>query len=230
MKSLVLTTYFTTQKDPQRNVFHKPNDENLSSNWILSTYNIGLNGIVFHDCLSNYFINKQPKNLTFIYIKPNSKHSLNDIRYIIWLDYIINNTEIEYFFTTDMFDVEFNKNPFEIISDKYDIYVGSNRECKISQNNWLVENMNTVYKKTFFPDFEDANAGIIGGNRKNIIKLFENMKKDILLNESPKDLSMAIFNKNLYETFEKEKILIGYPITSKFKKYEKHGNFYIKHK
>jgi hypothetical protein len=41
---------------------------------------------------------------------------------------------------------------------------------------------------------------------------------------------VPVFNKNLYDLFNKNELLLGYSVTSEFKKEQKEGGFYIKHK
>lgn len=71
----------------------------------------------------------------------------------------------------------------------------------------------------------------------SILRLFEAMVNDFSTynNEGggSKNIwegDVPVFNKNLYDLFNEDELLLGYPVTSEFKKEQKEGGFYIKHK
>lgn len=228
---IILTNYFTTKKDPQRSKPRPSNDSNLVNGWINSLTKLKLNGIIFYDSLSNEFINKYSNDyVTFIYYKPKTSWSLNDERFLCWYEFIKENTQYERIITTDLFDVSFNKNPFDLVTKDYRLFVGSNGNRKIGRNNYVTKKMLRMYKFVYHKNKTSVNAGVIGGYRNNILLLFSNMIKEFRKYNLKMNMNMCVYNKCVYDLFEEKDLLIGYPFTSMFKTYEKNGNYAIRHK
>ena len=57
-----MTTYFTTQKNPQYKVEFMNNNFYFMENWFISIHKLGLHMVVFHDDLSNQFVQKFERN------------------------------------------------------------------------------------------------------------------------------------------------------------------------
>lgn len=225
--NLVLSNYFTTKKDPQRNKNWDTDNYGLISGWYESIIKLNLKGIIFYDSLSENFINKYSlENISFIKYIPNSLFTLNDERFICWLEFLKKNNNIEKVFTTDLFDVKFIRNPFDLFDEKYKIYADK-LNILIRNNKNRVHQMLMLYGKVYFGNEWLINAGVIGGKRNDIIFLFQNMINDF---KEGINGNVPILNKNIYSLFDKSELMLGYPVVSKFKKYEKDGNFAIIHK
>lgn len=225
MDNIILTAYFTTKKDPQRNVFWGSNDYSIIKNWYESIVRLGLHGIIFHDSLSQEFIEKYSNdNVKFIPFTL-GQMSTNDERYFCFYHYLKNN-RYDHIVMTDLSDVEIMRDPFEFVAGDSQIYSGRDEE-----------RYTTSYfhdtRLEYFPIDRGrilANCGAIGGKYDNIMMMLESM---VSLLEKYKDkeyrlTDMQVFNHFLYTLFDN--VHVGYPFTSKFKKYEKEGNFYIRHK
>jgi hypothetical protein len=129
---------------------------------------------------------------------------------------------------TDLFDVDFLGDPFSLFDDeKFDLYVGTEDSLP---GTWLKYKYMQSYGKLYYADKPVLNAGIIGGNRQPIVKLLSRMVDDFRQINSCKNVNMAVFNKCVYDLFDEKRILKGYPLHSRFKRYEKTGPFYIRHK
>lgn len=228
---IILTNYFTTKNDPQRKS-KRPNDNSeLVYKWITSLTKLKLNGIIFYDSLSNNFIQKFSNDyIQFIYYEPKTIWSLNDERFLCWYEFLKENTQYKRIITTDLFDVSFNKNPFSIFSNKYKLFVGSNSGRIISRNSYIRKKMIKLYKTIQHGKNESVNAGVIGGYRENILLLFYRMIEEFQKFNLKMNMNMCVYNKCVYDLFKREEILIGYPFTSRFKRYEKRGKFAIRHK
>ena len=221
--NVIMTTYFCNKKDPQRSKKAPCNDFSYIKPWYNSVKKLNLNGIIFYDGLSDEFIKKyETSNIKFAYVNINDTvFSLNDIRYFIYLDYIIKNSNIKNIFMTDGNDITIVKNPFNIIQNNK-IYVGSEVNGSISylQDKYnKINNKSNNYKinKNMF-----FNAGILGGTRNQVIKflqgmidIFNNLDNNIKSN----DVNMGVFNivTNLYFF---NNYVTGEPLHSKFKKFE----------
>lgn len=228
---IILSNYFTTKNDPQRKKSREKDNPKLVYNWIKSLTDLDLKGIIFYDSLSDNFINKYSNNnVTFLKYNLKTNWSLNDERFLCWFNYIIKNqNSYTRIITTDLFDVSFNKNPFELIKDKNKLYVGCNSGRLIKNNSFIKKKMFKIYKKIYYNDKESVNAGVIGGYTNNISLLFKEMINDFYKYDLKMNMNMAVYNKKVYDVFSKN-LEIGYPFTSKFRKNEENGSYYIKHK
>lgn len=232
-KNVIMTTYFCKKKDPQRNTYAPCNDIKYIKPWYYSIKKLGLNGIIFHDGMSKEFINKyQTDKIKFVYVNSNKyDYSLNDLRFFVYYDYILNNNNIENVFMTDGNDVTVVQNPFK---DCNTIMVGHDANGNGTQtylnfkNNtikkWLnhFNNNNWKYKIDYIKNKKCYNAGILGGNRQDIIKFLKNMViifKQMNSSQKTKDLNIIVFNYVIYTIFNNN-VKSGSPICSRFKKYE----------
>lgn len=234
--NIILSNYFTGKLDPQRKIKWDADNVHLVFPWVKSLTKLGLKGIIFHDNLSERFINKfKNYNVDFIRYKLKTNLSLNDERFICWYEYILKNKWIENLFTTDLFDVTFYKNPFDLISNDYDVYADALSNRMVCDSPMWREPMMFIYKKLYHAEKPLVNAGVIGGKRDNILKLFKSMiddfetyntfEKAILFHEG----DIPVFNKNLWDLFEEKRLMLT-GVVSEFKEYEKEGNFAIIHK
>lgn len=256
----IFTTYFTGKPDPQSgakrrvNVIKhfktwmrsqrggarreapgvaRPDEFYRMQLWYDSLIEVGCEAVVFHDELSDDFTRKHGRaDVAFERYALNTQRSVNDERYQCYYEYLSRHPEIDRIFMLDLFDIEFFSNPFDLMDDeKYDIYCGGDAgEYNDKLNR---EKMTKAFGGAFYEDRIKLNAGVCGGNRAQIMKLLETMIDvfDRLTEEGTlQNLNMAIFNKCVYDLFEAERILYGYPLNSRFKKYESRGNFALRHK
>ena len=219
-KNVIMTTYFCNKKDPQRLSKAPCNDFKYIKPWYTSVKKLGLNGIIFHDGLSENFIRKYETNkIKFIYKKTHQVFSLNDYRYFIYLDYINEHPEIENIFMTDGNDVTVVNDPFTFIKPR-NIYVGS--EIKGDKMYVLdkLNNINANKNNNKLKLDTIYNAGILGGNRENVIKFIKKMIYIFNLVDNKnkdKNNNMAVFNITSENT---KNIITGAPLHSDFKEFQ----------
>jgi len=132
----------------------------------------------------------------------------------------------------DLFDIEFFKDPFSLIDDEqFDIYCGGDADKFNDQMNR--DKMIRAFGQAHYEDQVKLNAGILGGRRDVIMPLLETMM-DVFDGLTAKgelfNLNMPIFNKCVYDLHAPDRIMTGYPLNSRFKKYERTGNFALRHK
>jgi len=234
-KNIIITTYFTTKKDPQRKRKVEPNNFNYIKSWYNSIKKLGLNGIIIHDDLSDEFVEKytSPK-IKFNYYPNKSRRSTNDERFVAYYKFLKERKDIANIFLTDLHDITFLKNPFQLIDDKkYDLYAGDDKGIKIMNSSFMKKRMTRAYGKVLYKKETKLIAGIIGGSYKNIMKLLDQIILDLQDLQKKKifsNLNMGIFNKCAYQLFGPERIMYGEPLNSKFKRRQKTGNFCIRHK
>ncbi len=228
-KNIILTTYFVTKEDPQSKKlsdkrYIEKNNYDLIKDWIESIEKLNLRGIIFCDYEFNL---KLPKQIQIINYNLKTNWSVNDERFLCYLEYL-NKNYYDNIFLTDLFDIEFFKNPFDLISNLYELYIGMNKGILIRENEYLYDRILKYLDNFEYFNKLDLNAGIIGGNNSNIKKLLNYMVLMFKFYNSDKNLNMPIFNKCVYDIFSN--ILVGTPVSSRFKEYETEGKFYIKHK
>jgi len=257
---VVLTTYFIGKPDPQsrskRNsdLLRKfkrwlrsrrggapaelvgapgPDEFERMRVWYESLIRVGGAGVIFHDCLSPGFVKRwTTPRIRFEPYALKTPRSVNDERYQCYLQWIEAHPEAERIFLLDLFDVEFHRNPFALMDDaKYDLYCGGDPDKFNDEKNR--DKMILAYGEPHYEREIKLHAGTCGGRRDAILRLLRRMVETFAaLTERGRleNLNMAIYNKCVYDLFDKTRILHGYPLNSRFKKYERSGNFAIRHK
>tara|TARA_B100000674_G_C37968844_1_gene975934 strand:+ start:1859 stop:2653 length:795 start_codon:yes stop_codon:yes gene_type:complete len=224
-ENVIMTTYFCNKNDPQRPKRAPCNDFQYIKPWYNSIKKLGLNGVVFHDGMSDNFIKQyQTEKIKFVYVDSNSyEFSLNDLRYFVYHDFLSKNKNIKNVFMTDGNDVTIVKSPFNKFTG---ICVGK-EELKINDSKWMKQkiknfNSNNINKFNYNSQSGVYNAGILGGNRNEVmnflkfmIKIFNNLDEK----QRRDNLNMIVFNYVVYNNY-KQKVNTGEPLHSVYKKFE----------
>ena len=221
--NIILTTYFCNVKDVHGNKFSPCNDIRYIGNWYYSLKKLKLNGIVFHDHCTEEFINKYTTNhIKFVYVDSSKfTNTLNDYRFILYYKFLLNNPNLNKVFMTDGNDITIVKNPFNLVNDD-NVYVGSEENIIEEKTEWFIkECMNSSLKDFIIKNKEKKilNAGIVGGNKKPVLKLLSKMNK--LFNkfrDKSCNINMTVLNFVIYENNIKFKTNGG--LNSRFKFYE----------
>lgn len=257
-KDVIVTTYFSSDIGNYKGRTVPNNDFKYISPWYNSVLNLNLNGVIFHDGLSNEFIQKYTtNNIIFIYNDPEEfLYSKNDQRFLIYYNFLKYHKNIRNIFMTDGNDVIVKNNPFNYIinnnkkHNKDFFYVGSEFRRKLKDNNFTkfnfsrinkyIKNPNKQFKiKTFDKNKDNIlyNAGILGGSRNNMlyflrlmkekfIRTFRYMSKEL----HDRNINMIVFNYVIYDLLDSNKIVSGYPLHSRFTRYEKIDDVIFSHK
>jgi len=257
---IIFTTYFTGKPDPQAGSKRKsnvikhvktwlrsqrggavaelpgvagPDEYERIDVWYKSLLDVGCHAVIFHDELSDAFTQQwQRDEVLFEQYTLQTPRSVNDERYQCYYEFLERHPEVERIYMMDLFDIEFFKNPFSLFDDeKFDIYCGGDAD---QYNDKM--NRDKMIRAFGVPHYEDQvklNAGILGGRRDVIMPLLETMMTvfDGLTKDGELfNLNMPIFNKCVYDLHKPDRIMTGYPLNSRFKKYERSGNFALRHK
>ncbi|WP_322971827.1 hypothetical protein [Faecalibacter sp. LW9] len=188
-KEVILTTYFTTKKDPQRSTFTENDDFNYIKEFYESIIKQNLHAIIFYDSLSNEFITKYScKNIQFIKVNL-GPYSLNDERFYIYCEYITL-TKPEKIIMAEVNDVIFLKHDvFDFISSNK-LYICKDESFLMYKNSWMLNKIDNlpfdINKLNYsFWEMPIVNAGVIGGDYTCIkyfleclISLFERIDND----------------------------------------------------
>ena len=234
MDNVIMTTYFCKKKDPQRGNTAPCNDIKYIKPWYYSMKKLNLNGIVFHDGLSEKFIEKyKTDKIKFEYVNTKKfEYSVNDLRYFVYLDYLKRNTNIQNIFMTDGNDVTVVNSPFNKFektcvgqdADDNGNYIYTSHPYIKKQLTIFNSNKKWTYKFNENKNIKFYSAGILGGNRRQIVFFLENMVKifnDMNQEQKRKNLNMVVFNYVIYHMLN-EDVMSDAPLCSRFKKYENH--------
>lgn len=158
---IILSIYYTTYIDPQRNNYKKKNDFRIISEIYNSVIKNDMKMIIFYDSLDDNFINKYTnKNITFIDFLPYiTKYnydmtSMNDIRFLIYRDYLLENPIYNKVLITDLFDEIFYDNIFnQILTNDY-IYANYDRNRNY-EHYYIIDRINKTYKENKFIEYKN---------------------------------------------------------------------------
>ncbi|XWV24930.1 hypothetical protein QJ856_gp0851 [Tupanvirus deep ocean] len=181
MENIVLSIYYTNYMDPQRNIHQKKNNFAYIKNFYESIARNNMNAVIFHDGLSQEFIEKyQNKNITFALI-PNESYgltSMNDIRFMIYLDYLKKHNNINKVIISDAADVEFYCNVFDDFKENK-LYVCYDRD-RTFHHYYLQDRIKLTYLsiQPFIKimDQKAIQAGLFGGSYEMVLKCLEFIK------------------------------------------------------
>lgn len=245
---LVMTTLFTRVADPQRRVFRSCDIKNTT--WYTSVRSLALSGLVLHDCMSpKDVVALQTQRIRFLRVDPPKTFSLNDYRFILYYSILsgqqlgasmfseqrVNlkwSPPVSRVFMTDLFDVTFSGNPFELIfGDKYHLYVGSEGNAlPYKWNLWMKKKAitcdiarNLTEVGTLLASSSLLNPGILGGPIISVLALLRSMTVHMF--SSPPHVqrancNMVVFNTCLQDMFSIDSVFTGFPLHSVYKGYQ----------
>jgi hypothetical protein len=234
--NVIFSTYYTGKPNPQKTAIKAvPSDFNMIQEFYKSVIRLGLQAIIFHDLLTKEFVGRySTPNFQFIKVPYHSQRGLNDERFYVYLDMLKRNPNIEWVLATDLFDVDFVKDPFEFINDKTKIYVG--QETPAMANFGVIKNL-TTRAYGGLPDWwaevdiHLLNAGIVGGHRDVMLDLLTKMVDEFNTIDQEFKMSftdMFVLSRCIHGY--KMPFITGSPLHSVYKRFEKDGDFYIRHK
>lgn len=176
-KNVVMTTYFTSQKNPQYKVEFMNNNYYFMENWFKSAYKLNLHMVVFHDELSEGFIRNITKGCPFIeFVKVYSfdGYTPNDKRYFLYYDYILSNKDVRYALMTDLRDIRLLNDPFEMMERIGDfVYLGIDtpfhETSATSKVRKALRNCFSFYPRSILGLYGNHNPGVIAGKRGTIL-------------------------------------------------------------
>lgn len=219
--TVILSTYLIRKGNPQGGSSYTANNYDLMQKW----YPALGKGVIFHDCLSNDFIDDFPAT-KFVKVTK-YPYSANDGRFYLFYQYLKKNKHIKTVFMTDLFDVKINCLP-EVKPDT--LYV--QREPRVQKGtktfwradwSWAKHQFDKVggYEHLGLIGKSIYNPGVWGGSRELVMCILEEMLeafKDYEVEE--KNANMVIFNQVIYTLFSPQDIVSGYPLHSDFKSFD----------
>jgi len=196
-QGVILSTYFTTTKDPQRLQMLNSNNYTYIQPLFESALKLNVPLILFHDSLSETFIQEHSHPLVeFIKVELRKSMSQNDERFLFYQELLRTrgfSQKYKYVFLSDVSDVFLFDNPFNAIEKLSDLRSQQQSpECSI----WLARESESLRdrKSLFTPCYPsksnfvninfdyDApiyNAGVIIGTVENVLELLDHIIREI---------------------------------------------------
>ena len=199
MENIVLTIYYCKYKDPQRNIYQKTDNFAYISAFYNSVVKNKMHTVIFYDGLSDDFIEKYTNEyVSFVQIpeKDYGLTSMNDIRFMVYLDYILENPTLKKIIITDAADVVFNTNVFKSITrNKLYLCYDRDRTFEHYYVKQLIDNAYGSFKK-FEPikNKKIIQAGLFAGSMSKIVHLLFEMKKEFSITNSENNNNYVVFN------------------------------------
>ena len=213
-KDVILTIYYFNQPDPQRKKNQKSNDFNYIKNFYTTVKDLNLNCIIFHDGLSNEFIKQYETDIIEFILFNHEDYptsSGNDTRFLVYLEYLKKNNNINNVFISDISGVTIFKNPFEIIKNNNVLYVSPDRsrtkknKIRNLTHYWFKEYAERSYGSfQLFEEFKNnysLQAGLFGGSYLVILNLLEKMSEQFKIANINTNTNYVVYNYIVYKYF-----------------------------
>ncbi len=225
-KNAVMSTYFTTVINPQYNVQFSSNSFRFMNRWLMSSNRLGIHAVIFHDSLSDDYIERVKENFdNVVFHKVTNLHGRtpNDYRYYLYYNYLQKHPEISNVIMSDIRDVMFLNDPFEIME-----VIGTNAYVGIDiysyTDAWnhksLYKRINDCYPKEINSTSVKAhpfyNAGVLGGTRQIMLKYLELLTESLDATPPLMNCNMAAVAIVTHKFFGNQSFA-GYPFQSGFK-------------
>ncbi len=241
-RNFILATYLAGIYDVNRNETLPADDMGIITAWAESIVELGLQGVVFHNSLSESSIAIYASHIQFVKVQFDEQYNTNIFRYFLYRDFIMEN-EVDNFFITDITDVVVVNTPFSdtlFINNPNKIFCGD--EPKLLGNDWMqVHSAHLRSKINDYAAYEEnfkatplLNCGIVGGSTammrpflEKLCSIHENYNTN---NSTAYTGDMGAFN-YLFRTQYNTKIIHGAPVNTIFKAYEtKRKDCWFRHK
>lgn len=167
---VILTSFFTQKKDPQRGRYVKPTYEYMR-NFHVSVQHLGLHVRVFHDGLSEAFIAAyENEHFKFIRVGNYSEMSINDYRFVAYNQFLEKDEMFSFFLAADISDVVFTRDPFQIMLDRpYYSMFASPDGTLVNRSRFMRRKMKKCFRGIPYVAMQHEhtlNAGVWGGTKE----------------------------------------------------------------
>lgn len=227
----VLAIMLTSKPDPQRGEKISADYAAYLRPWWTTVNRVGLSGVVLHDGLPDDFISSATtEHVRFEYIEPGDWPILHD-RHRMFRKYIESRDD-EYVFITDISDVAFKRDPFQLIRadrGKHRLFIGSEQK-RIGESRCLRNEVTEQFGCLLHAERQVVNPGIVGGFKHEVIHFLEKVIACIAEQRNLVNSDMSIVNKVVHDTYAWSELFTGLPLHSRFKKWEYNSPAAILHK
>ncbi len=190
--------------------------------WLNSVNATGLKGVVLHDGLPESVVSEaSTKNIRFEKCGASNLPILYH-RHFAAMEYISTLTD-PYVIITDIADVAFRRDPFELIHAKASetrLFIGSELKT-LGKTRCLMNDMVEQYQKTEFCQRMVVNPGIVGGTVSQVLSFLRLVAAEIeTLRSSLIASDMAMINMVFHRNYSLGEVVTGMPLHSRFRKWE----------
>jgi hypothetical protein len=212
----IFTTYFTSEKDPQRPFIWANDDFSIIKNFYNSVVKYNLHCFIFYDNCSDEFVQKyQTDKIKFVKYDARNKNMVDE-RWSLYYTYLKHNENIKKLLCLDISDVVILKNPFNFMSNDT-VYVGD-EECLNRQNRWMLDRYEMIgfdIRNIF--DKKVLNCGILGASREHMLDITKKIGDIITENNvMHTTIDMAAANAVIYSAYS-NKLVHGQPWNTKYR-------------
>ncbi|CAH1271388.1 Hypp4637 [Branchiostoma lanceolatum] len=241
---VILATYFVGRQRQQHRSSRqkKPGRFEYMKNWYWSVIDKRVSAVVFHDSLESEFINRV-ENGFVSFQRTEARFRWNaTAKYYVYLRHLRENSRISRVILTDISDVRFQENPFELMDLMGDqLYVGTDVDTfpNIASMGWLRKRLSSCFNDGFSHGYDIPtiksrynvyNAGVIGGSRELMLQFLEKLVAILDQTTPGINCNLAAVNYVLHGYFDGN-IYTGFPWTSRFlRKQKSPKGVYIIHK
>lgn len=235
---VILTTYLTSQPDPQGGRTMETDRWDLVAPWAEGIARYGLRGVILHDGLSKSFTDRlAPLGIQTVSVDrvPPTTHT-NNWRYRLAAEWLSSHP-VTAAFMTDLFDVAVKGNPFELMDPAYDLWIGIEPwtiDDTTPAGRWMLSRLEGTYGTSGnLLGRPILNAGITGGSRAALLALWWDMWSQ-LSHRGPNHVKandMAALNMIIYHRQDLHRVWRhGAPLHSEFKSYQHDASVCFVHK
>ncbi len=228
----VISVVMKPTPDPQCGEKNSSDYLDYMKPWWTTVNRVGLRGTILHDGLPEDCIDKATTDRTGFELVDRSELPILHDRHRVVRDYLEQIDE-QYVFVTDIADVAFKRDPFELIAqdeDAHRLFIGSERKT-IRESRCIRTDVTDQFGSLLYAERRIVNPGILGGRRTEVIELMNRVLRCIEeFKERLLDSDMAIINKVVYDNYRASELFTGFPLHSTFRKWEYHTSAAIMHK
>lgn len=220
---VIITSYFNGQPDAQRGVTWDA-DETAIEALALSVQKHAYRLIVLNDCFKPGIRDNGAE-----FVTAGLQYQPYFGRWVAEYDYLKAHPEIKRAFLVDSTDVEMQFDPFYDMSPNL-IYSGD--EFEVLSMDWVKDDADYPPVRSFIasnPDMLLLNCGVIGGGRKDLMKICQEIVMLYIATGKKPKTEMPIFN-YIMRTMFSGRIVRGRQVTTIFKSFEKDSGAWFKHK
>lgn len=228
----VVAVMMTSKPDPQRGERISSDYLQYMNPWWATVDRVGLMGTVLHDGLPAECVSQATtERIGFAFCEAGELPILHD-RHRLVRDYL-QQIDDRYVFVTDISDVAFKRDPFELIvadEGQHRLFIGSEAKT-IGTCRCLSKETTDQFGSVLHAERQVVNPGILGGERLEVIALLDKLldcieqNKHRLLNSD-----MSIVNRVVHDRYRPAELYTGFPLHSRFKKFEYGSGAAILHK
>ena len=228
---IIFTSYFTSSEDPQRKERKSSNSFRYMENFYWSLKEMKMKAIIFHDGLDQSFqdrVHSHYPNATFFKVDSLHGRSTNDARFYAYYEYLRKHSNMTKVILTDMADVVFQRNPFQLMSVLGDLlYVGSDDDTfpNVQSMPWIKEGVDNCFsvqerdKLGHLMEMEVIyNAGIIGGSRETLLSALMMIVSYLDKANPEMNCNTPVLNHVVHKHFFGGEVFEGFPLNSQFRR------------